>query len=468
MRMRGIAIVAAVLVALPAAAQTHRVLAQQAEILREVGGAYQGPQAAYVARIGERVAAAAGLPGSCVFTIVDAEEVNAFTAPPGCYVYVTRGLLGVLNSEAELAAVLGHELAHVAARHAQKQQGQEVLTGLAAALVGAATRSDLAAGVARRAGKLGLLSYSRNQEYEADTLSMRYLPIAGYAPSGLPDVLAGLQRQDEFTATISRRPAREAPGWARTHPLTNDRIRRAATQAEQPELQDASGRNAETYLLALDGMVYGDEPEQGYVSGRAFRHPGLGVAFEAPSGFQLADETGAVRISGPDGMRGEFATGRASVSRLEDYADQVLRGVVGDAPVERGRPTRTRINGVEAVVLPARAPSRNGLMEVVVAAYAVDGDRAYHFATIAPAGRGAVFDSMYDSFRRFSDPSGARGSPRISVVRVRPGDTTESLATRMTGEAPVERFLMLNALERGQPLIPGQRVKLVTRDRASR
>src|SRR5436190_19133665 len=136
------AVLAAAALALPAQAQTDRVQAQQAQVLREVGGAYEGPQAAYVRRIGERVAVAAGLGGRCTFTVIDNAAINAFTTPPGCYVYVTRGLLAILNSEGELAAVLGHELGHVAAKHAQKQQSQEPLTGLASVLVGAATRSD--------------------------------------------------------------------------------------------------------------------------------------------------------------------------------------------------------------------------------------------------------------------------------------------------------------------------------------
>ena len=160
-------------------------------------------------------------------------------------------------------------------------------------------------------------------------------------------------------------------------------------------------------------------------------------------------------------MRGEFAAGRAAAGRLEDYADQVLRGIVGDAPVERGRATHTTINGLDAVILPARAPSRGGLMEVVVAAYAMGGDRAYHFATIAPSGRGAVFDPMYESFRRLSDRDARGGGPRrITLVTVRPGDTSESLAARMAGDVPLDRFLMLNGLERGEPLRPGRRVKL--------
>lgn len=457
------------LLALPAGAQSpadraDRVQAQQGAILREVGGAYPGPQQAYVTRIGERMATAAGLGGRCTFTVVDSEAINAFTAPPGCYVYVTRGLLAILNSEGELAAVLGHELGHVAARHAQKQQSQEAITGLAAALVGAATKSDLAGSVARRAAQLGALSYSRSQEYEADSLSIRYLPEAGYAPRALPDVLGDLEREDAFSALLTGRGGQSAtPRWARTHPLTADRILRAAQQSEAAAPGDRSGLNAETYLSALDGLTYGDNPDQGYVSGRTFSHPGLRIAFEAPPGFQLSNEANAVLISGPDGLRGEFASGRASAARLEDYADQVLRGIVGSAAIERGRVVHTRINGLDAVILPARAPGRAGLMEVVVAAYAAGGDRAYHFATIAPEGRGGVFDPMYDSFRRLSDrDAGGIGPQRITVVTVRPGDTPESLADRMAGEAPLGRFLMLNGLQRGEPLTPGRRVKLVT------
>lgn len=447
-----------------------RIAAQQAQVLAEVGGAYDGPQQAYVRRIGERMATAAGLGGQCVFTIIDNDAINAFTTPPGCYVYVTRGLLAILNSEGELAAVLGHELGHVAANHAQKQQSQEAITGLAAVLVGAATKSDLAGAVAKRAAKLGSLGYSRAQEYEADSLSLRYLPQAGYAPRALPDVLADLQREDEFSARLAGRGGEAStPGWARTHPLTTDRIRRAVQQSELAAPGDTAGLNSETYLSAVDGLVYGDDADQGYVSGRTFSHPGLGIAFEAPPGFQLVNQSGAVRIDGPDGLRGEFAAGRASPSRLEDYADAVLRGILGDAAAERGRVTRTTINGLDAVILPARASSRNGLMEVVVAAYAAGGDRAYHFATIAPAGRGGVFDPMYDSFRRLSGREAAAGGPRrIQVVTVRPGDTSESLSDRMAGEAPLGTFLMLNGLQRGEPLTPGRRVKLVTGGRRPR
>lgn len=445
----------------PAPAQTDRVRAQQAQVLAEVGGAYDGPQQAYVRRIGQRMAVAAGLGDQCVFTIVDNEAINAFTTPPGCYVYVTRGLLAILNSEAELAAVLGHELGHVAAKHAQKQQNTEALSGLAAALLGAATKSDLAGSVARRAAKLGVLSYSRSQEYEADALSIRYLPLAGYATRGLPDVLAALQREDEFSARLAGREAGAgAPGWARTHPLTTDRIARAV---QQSAAAPAGGIvSSDAYLTAIEGLVYGSAPDQGVIDGRRFTHPALRIAFDAPPGFRLTNSDRAVGITGPDGLRGEFAAGRATPDRLGDYAQQVLRSVVGQAPTELGRPVSTRINGVDALVLPSRAQGPNGLMEVTVAAYAVEGGRAYHFATIAPAGRGGAWDAMYDSFRRLSDrDAAAGGARRVTLVTAKAGDTPESLSDRMTGEAPLGRFLMLNGLDRSEPLQPGRRLKLV-------
>lgn len=458
--------VAMALLALSAEAQVTRAQAeraQQGEVLRSVGGAYEGPQSAYVSKVGERMAAAAGLAGRCTFTIVNAEVVNAFTTPPGCYVYLTRGLLGILNSEAELAAVLGHEIGHVAARHAQRQQNNEALTGLAAALVGAVAKSDVVGAVAGRAAKLGTLSYSRSQEYEADSLSLRYLPVAGYAPRGLTDVLDDLRREDAFTARVSGRTGRSGPAWASTHPLTGDRIRRAAQQVAAADPADRSGLNTDTFLTALDGLTYGDDPDQGYVSGVAFTHPRLHIAFNAPQGFQLANAADAVRITGPNGMRGEFAGGQATSDRLEDYAAQVLRGVTGSASIEMGRPARTTINDLDAVILPARAATRSGPVEVVVAAYATGGGQAYHFATIAPAGQGGVFDPMYESFRRLSDREVASVGPmRISIATVRRGDTSESLAAKMAGGDRLERFLMLNGLDRGEPLAPGRRVKVVT------
>jgi predicted Zn-dependent protease len=446
----------------PAQAERYQAeRAQQAQVLEAAGGAYDGPQGAYVSRIGERMAAAAGLGGQCAFTVVDNPAVNAFAAAPGCHIYVTRGLLAVMNSEAELAAVLGHEVGHVAARHAARQEGREALTGLAAALVGAFTKSDLAGQVAGGVARLSNLGYSRSQEYEADSLSLRYLPAAGYAPEALAALLADLEREDRFSAEAGQ-GGQAVPAWASTHPLTGDRIRRAADQAALTPASGPADPRARQYLAAIDGLAYGETGGRGLIEGRSFFQPWLRIAFEAPEGFRLQAQDGSVLINGPEGLRGEFASGTAKYARLEDYARRVLAGVAGATPVRLDPPRRRVVNGLDAAVLSAHAATPRGAMRVTVVAFDVGEARVYHFATIAPEDRAGAFEPMYASFRRVApDEAAGLGARRIRVASVRAGDTAESLAAEMSGGAPLERFLMLNDLERGQPLAPGRLVKLV-------
>ncbi|MBU1376719.1 MAG: M48 family metalloprotease [Alphaproteobacteria bacterium] len=459
--MKRFALAAALaLAAAPAVAQPAR---EHRQMVAELGGTYLGPQADYVQRIGERMAKAAGMRQSCIFTVVNSEVVNAFTAPPGCYVYVTRGLLGIVNSEAELAAVLGHELGHVAANHAIRQQNTETMGSLAAVLVGVATKSDIAGKLAGRVAKLGALGYSRNQEYEADSLALTYLPAAGYAPEGLTNVLGDLQREGEFTARETGQPQGAMAPWASTHPLTTDRIRRAATQAAKIPPQEGLAVDERSYLAAIDGLPYGDESVQGYVRGTAYIHPQLGIRFDAPRGFQVANEPEAVKVTGPGGSLAEFTGGRASAKQLDAYARQVLAGVVRNGRHEVGQAQHTRINGLETVVLPARASSGGRAVDLTVVVYSLGGDEAYSFVAMAPAGQASLFDPMFDSFRRLSDREvdGSSGR-RIAVVDVRPGDTAESLAARMGPDGDrIGRFRMLNALDPGQPLRPGAQVKLI-------
>jgi len=458
--MRCVAILAVMLAmsAAPAAAQPAR---EHAKLVAELGGVYAGPQAQYVARIGQRMAAAAGIRERCVFTVLDSEVVNAFTAPPGCYVYITRGLLSIMNSEAELAAVLGHELGHVTAKHAQRQQSAEAVSGLAAALIGAATKSDLAERLAGGVAKLGVLSYSRNQEYEADSLALRYLPAAGYTPDGLTRVLADLQREDAFT-TRAKGAGTGTPVWARTHPLTGDRIARAESAVAQTP-RDGLMLEETAYLLAVDGMPYDDDPVQGLVRGGSYIHPALRIRFDAPRGFALANEAEAVRVTGPEGMLAEFSGGTATARQLPSYAENVLRAIIRQGRHEMGVPRRAEINGIETVVVEARAFSGGRPVDLVAVAYNLGGDETYHFAAMAPAGRLSALQPMFDSFRRISErEAGAVAGRRIEVVTVRAGDTAEQLAARMAVDRErVELFRMLNGLQPDETLRPGRQVKLV-------
>lgn len=457
-------LIAVLSIAAPAAAQPAR---EHMPIVASLGGEYVGPQADYVQRVGDRMAQAAGIRRRCVFTVLNSDVVNAFTAPPGCYVYVTRGLLALMSSEAELAAVLGHELGHVSASHAQRQEQAEQLSSLAAALVGAATKSDLAGGIAQRVGKLGTLGYSRSQEYEADQLALRYLPLAGYAPDGLTGVLEDLSREDAFSARVTGRPAGGGtPAWARTHPLTSDRIQRVRAQVAALSVAEGLATNGADYLDAMQGLPVGADPAQGYVVGSAFVHPLLGIRFEAPRGFAIANESDAVRLSGPAGALAQFQAGRADARELVAYGRGVLMQIVGRGRFEMGQAESTTINGLPAVVVPARAWSGGRPVDLTCVAYSLSDGQAFHFVTMAPAGQAAVFEPLYASFRRLTPREREGGGRRLTVTTVRAGDTAQSLAALMAPDVDnVARFRMLNGLSDGEDPVPGTRVKIVVEGR---
>lgn len=441
---------------------------QQAAFVNSMGGVYAGPQAAYVARIGEKMALAGGLGGRCTFILINSEIINAFAAPPGCSIYVTRGLLSVLNTEAELAGVLGHEVGHVARKHFARQRNQQVLTGLAAVLVGAVAKSEEIGQLAGKAAQLGTLSYSRSQEYESDAFATLTLPAAGYPREGISSALAALQRQDEYAARASGLGTGATPVWARSHPLTAARIQKAGkVSGKAPPVTGPLNVNEAAYMAAMDGLLYGDDPAQGFVRGAAFVHPGLKLAFEAPSGFRLTNGATAVGISGPTGYRGDFTGARLNGARLEDHARDALRTILGQAQAEIGAPQKSRINGLDAVTVTARATSQAQPVDLTVVAYDVGDEGVYRFTALAPAGQTATFDPLFRSFRRITDSDAGRyGTQQLAVVTVRSGDTVEALAGRMSSSGDkVALFRMLNNLALGEGLSPGRRVKLVVEPR---
>lgn len=460
--------VCAAVLSTPASAQRMNpanppVPAEHAAIIETYGGLYDGPASAYVAEVGGRVARAAGQGDRCGFHLVNTDVVNAFTSPPGCHVYVTRGLLALLDSEDELAAVLGHEIGHVAANHAGKRQQRSTLTSLGALIVGAVTKSDELARLASGVGQLGVLSYSRSQELQSDQLAVRYLTGVGYSPYALADVISALQAQEQLKQRISGRQEKAQPAWAQTHPLHADRIVRALQQARASgQGPDATPQRKSEYLTRIDGLTWGDDPRQGFIIDRRFIHPELGIAFEAPPGFTLTNGSRAVKIEGPGGQA-IFSTARFD-GDLDGLAREALRGVVGQTQVRVGEAQRARINGMETVILPASAATASGGVDLTVAAYAAGPATGYYFVTLAPAGAAGRFDPLIGSFRRIGgDEARAVRARQIEVVSVRPGDTVQSLAGRMAVDgAPEAYFRLLNGLGDNDAVRAGQRVKIVS------
>ncbi len=248
---------------------------------------------AYVSEVGAKLAAVSERPGlPWTFRVLDDPAVNAF-ALPGGYLHLTRGLLAWLNSEDELAAVLGHEIGHVTARHASNSVSRAVLaaplTGLAQLLDPDLEHVGLVVGVG--AG-LTRLSHSREQERQADDLALRYVQRAGYDPHALQDVFAALEAADEDTE------ATRLPGWLSTHPSPADRSARLdAALSALPAIP----RQRAAYIEHLDGLVFGPDPRQGYFSGDRFHHPSMAFRLDLPTGWHHDNQHTALISTAPEG-----------------------------------------------------------------------------------------------------------------------------------------------------------------------
>jgi len=437
---------------------------QHPEIVGEFGGEYDDPELrAYVTSLGRLLARTSELPDlEWHFTILDSPIVNAF-ALPGGYVYVTRGLLALADSEAELAGVLAHEIGHVTARHSAERYGQSVLGSAAALGVGVLLGSAAAAEATSSAAQLAVLSYSRDQEFEADTLGVRYLARTGHDPDAMATFLRRLLGHSRYEAELAGRPeAADAFDITQTHPRTADRVERA--------IQQAGGRRIDNpivardlYLDKIDGMVYGDSPAQGYVRGRRFLHPELGFTFEVPEGYELANTPKRVVAQNPDGAAILFdAASKPSAAPMtrylaDDWADDIsLRDLQA-----------LDVNGLEAATAWTRLDTRQGEADFRLVAIRLDRGAIYRFLFVTPSNLSASLSEPLRrttySFRRLTGQDADDLRPyRLDIYRVQSGDTPERLARRMPlGDQSLGQLQVLNGLRQGEPLRAGQRVKIV-------
>lgn len=441
------------------------------EILAQFGGLYtSGKQADYVRGVGQKIASQSGLSntqGDFTVSLLNSSVNNAF-ALPGGYVYVTRQLLGLMNDEAELASVMGHEVGHVAARHSKKRQSRATIGGIgaiAATVLGSVLGGDQGAKLGQSLGGTlaqgWVMSFSRAQEYQADDLGVSYLARGGYDPYAASTMLASLAAQSSLEAKIQGRSDQKTPTWASTHPDPASRVTRAAQRAG---VSAATGklRNRDNFLAAIDGMMYDDDPRQGVIDGQDFRHPDLKLGFTAPAGFALSNGSDAVTISGSSGQA-QFS-GAKYDGNLETYVAGVFKSVGGQTVLDFGKVQRSTINGLSAAYASATANAASGPVVVTVYAYEFAPDTAYYLYSITPVASARTFDSLFSSVHRLSATEIAAIKPRVlHVVSIRKGDTVASLSARMAyRDYRVERFLTLNALSANAALVPGKKVKIIT------
>lgn len=435
------------------------------KILQEFGGAYGDPSVTtYVASIGRLLARTTETPNQpFTFTVLDSPVVNAF-ALPGGYVYVTRGLMALANDEAELAGVLAHEIGHVVARHAAQRYSQAVLANLGLNVLGAATQNSGLTQLAGLGAQLYLLSYSREEELEADKLGIRYLARAGYDPMAMTSFLSQLEAEDALDAKIAEKEGSERPPeFLSTHPRTETRIVEAANEA-RAHTNATLALDRDIYLQKIDGLVYGDSAEQGFVKGRVFAHPKLRFRFEAPPGFRLQN--------GEDAVVGEHANGSKLVFTSDDVPEKDL-GILWYLVNQWAEGTTLEaaeeivVNGMRAATARTRLAAQGKTYDARLVAIRFDQRTIYRFLFLTPPNLTAAMSedlrrTTY-SFRRLSDAEAALLRPKhIEVVTVRSGDTPEGLASRMAvDEFPLETFRVLNALKPGQPLELGRKIKLV-------
>ncbi len=441
------------------------------QFVTEFGGEITGPQAQYVQTVGANIAFQSGLAGSreaFKVTLLNSSVNNAF-AVPGGYVYATRQLVTLMNNEAELAAVLGHEVGHVAARHSQRRQAaaqRNQLGGMGIAILSSILlggNNPLGQQIAQGAlqgSQMLTLSFSRGQETEADGLGIQYLNAAGYDPRAMSTLLASLAAQNALDAQLQGRDDATIPEWASTHPDPASRVAAAAQLAGA----GTGLTNRETFLQRVDGMMYGDDPAQGVIEGSAFIHPQLRLSFTAPQGFYMANGTRAVAING-DGGRAQM-TGAAYNGNMDAYVRAAFQALAGEGQTLAPQSVqRTTVNGIPAMYGSAVVPNGQQQVEVTVFAYEFGPSTAYHFMAITPAGQAGTFNAMYQSMRRISASEASAVVPRaVDVVTAGRSDTVATLSRRMAyTEAPEARFRVLNGMAANDQVVAGRQYKIVVR-----
>ena len=410
---------------------------------------------AYVDRVGQRVVAAAGVSGFR-FVVLDSPVANAHAVQS--YVFVTRGLLALLENEAELAAAVGHELGHLVQRHAA-QRARVRQSVLEAAIDAAAASGSVTVGRAvAQDGLLALRRYSREQELEADRLGLTYIVKAGYRGDAMASLIERLRQQSALEAQIMGESpdVGDRPSAASTHPVP---IERTSAIAGLPLANAPGETNEKGYFAAIDGMSVDDSPQEGFIRGRTFLHPTMRLAFTAPPGFRLLNDNDGVLAVNRDRSLMLFACVATPISGpLDDWMRNKLKPTPTDI--------RTlEINGNEAAIGARPRGSDTGLGQ---ARYVVirDGDRVCNFALVS---EGAHQDRQIEemvraarTFRTLTPAEAAALQPyRLRIVSPA-GSTPAQLAARMPyPDLKMERLLVLNAAQTPAELASRAQVKII-------
>jgi predicted Zn-dependent protease len=418
---------------------------------------------AYVHDVGQRLAQVSERPHlPWKFTVVDSPAINAF-ALPGGYIYLTRGIMPFLGDETEMAGVLGHEIGHVTARHSAQQYSRATGAQLGLVLGGIFVPAIRPFGGLAETG-LGLLflRYGRDDELQADALGVRYTARSGWDPAGVAGMLGTLDRIADESAD-----RRGVPNWLSTHPAPADRVRQVQSAIDQARAESTVSRGAdrEDYLRRIDGLIYGDNPDQGILRGHEFLHAALRFALDFPKGWQVVNSASQVVGRAPDAD--VFLLLQLVERPAGRNIEQVALSTMEEAGFTAVNGDRTSINRLEAFLGTYDGTIQELGRVRVRAAHIVHGQRVYMVAGLAPAQLFARAErdltAGVRSFRALTAAQAEAIRPdRIDLYTARAGDTWESLVERYAPGAitPATLAIMNGASSREQPRA-GQRLKIV-------
>jgi predicted Zn-dependent protease len=391
--------------------------------------------------------------------LLNSPAINAFALPSGT-LYVTRGLVSLANDTSELSSVLSHEMAHVVARHAAIRDDQVRQAVLVSRVISDVLNDADLGALALARSRVTLATFSRAQELEADAVGVGIAARAGFDPFGASRFLTTMGRYAAMRGVaFGRDPAHSGPiDFLSSHPSTPERISIAVANARQYSVPGDGERDRKAFLEAMDGMVYGDDPKEGFVRGRRFFHPKLGFTFTAPDGFALENT--------PQAVLGATATGRealrldtARVSALQSLESYLASGWIDG--VDKESVESLVVNGFPAATAIARGSQWSFRL------YAIRFGTDVYRLVFAARGLDPMTDQKFrdaaTTFRRVPIDEANEARPlRIRMVQVARGDTVDKLARRMVvGDRALDRFLVLNGLTRNAALKPGDHVKIV-------
>jgi len=404
----------------------------------------------YVQRLGLQLAANSerpNLPWS--FRVIDDSTPNAF-AFPGGYIFITRGLMGLMGNEAELVTVLGHEIGHVTARHSasmmSRAQVAQIGLGVGSILSPQIAQfSDLASGGL----SLLFLSYGRDAERQADDLGFKYALNQGYDVREMVNVFASLQHAGELAGASS------IPHWLASHPNPEERIKRINGQLDdlsQP-MNDARV-GTEDYMDQIDGMVYGDNPRQGYFEDSLFLHPDMEFQLRFPQGWVMQNLSSVVQAGSPD---------RDAVVQITVAAGspaEAARRFFSQQGMTAGRVTEQTINRLRAVVGQFAVDTQNGRMGGI-AAFIQHQDMTFQLLAFTPADRlsryNNTFNSTINSFARLTDRAALSKQPdHISIVRTTVPMTLPAFNQRYPSVVDIKILALINQISAPESTIPAQ------------